>query len=265
MFIYLYGSDSYRRQEKLKEIVAQYQAKHVDVAIQTFDAETQSAALLNALREQSLFGAAKFVVVQNFSELPKEFIAFIIAAFKNVLESKEFIVVVTSDDKPTKDFVFLLKSPVVVQEFEDLTPVAFEEFIKREASRRKVKLTPQLLVALRESFKGDGSASSPQDTWGLVSELNTLALGGNLDEAAAPPVLGFFDIQRFFRSRDIQASLPLLERLLLSQDPAYVFNACAYQTVGVQKMLFADYDVAVKSGKLDYETALLDYIISPLS
>ena len=88
VIIFLYGPDSYRRQEKLKEITAQYQVKHADVAIQMFDAATQSGALLGALREQSLFGAAKFVVAQNFSELPKDFTELISAALKNIFDSK---------------------------------------------------------------------------------------------------------------------------------------------------------------------------------
>lgn len=72
----------------------------------------------------------------------------------------------------------------------------------------------------------------------------------------------FDDIRRIKNASPQIAALPIAEKLLESEDPAYIFNMFAALAYGEEKKIFADYDVAVKSGALDYEMAITDYILS---
>ena len=51
--------------------------------------------------------------------------------------------------------------------------------------------------------------------------------------------------------------------LLETDEPAKIFNMLsAFAKAPEEKIKMADYDVAIKSGKLEYEEALLDLVIS---
>ena len=45
------------------------------------------------------------------------------------------------------------------------------------------------------------------------------------------------------------------------KEAAYIFNSLAYIAKGKDIVRMADYDVAVKSGNLEYEEALTDFVI----
>ena len=56
-------------------------------------------------------------------------------------------------------------------------------------------------------------------------------------------------------------ALPLLERMLQHDDPAKLFNILASRVPPSVKLRFADYDIAIKTGKTDYALALTDYVL----
>ena len=61
-------------------------------------------------------------------------------------------------------------------------------------------------------------------------------------------------------NRPLKQKIVSLEVLLNSEEPAKIFNilAASSRNQPAEIKRFADYDVAVKSGKIDYEEALLD-------
>ena len=60
---------------------------------------------------------------------------------------------------------------------------------------------------------------------------------------------------------DLRGRLTALERMFAENEPpAKVFNIIAYQLPGRLEEMAA-YDLAVKSGKMDYEEALLDLVL----
>ena len=64
-------------------------------------------------------------------------------------------------------------------------------------------------------------------------------------------------------SRSWAEKLGLLEKPFPSEKEAtYIFNSLAYIAKGKDIVRMADYDVAVKSGNLEYEEALLDFVLS---
>ncbi len=250
MLIYLYGPDAYRRSQKLQEITKQFTDKHSALSVQRFD--LGEADDLDRLKDfstaQSLFDTAKFGIIYGIAERePKE--------IENMLQladqSKNMSLVVIADKLLPKAFKIFSKESVIKQGFEALASAQLSELIKKESDRRSLKLDPQVLRGLMEKYAGD--------TWGLVNEIDRLALGGS-PQSVLKEVDFFSSINNFSRSGSAASRLPTLERLLYSEDSAKVFNVLA--SISPKKSLMANYDVAIKSGKLEYEEVLTDLALS---
>ncbi len=250
MLIYLYGPDAYRRQCKEIELVDQYQKKHSALAIERFNLDEKDSLerLKNFATNQSLFDPNKLVLVYNL-EADTDLKNFL----KSILESKNITLIISAEKKLPKEFDFLLKKPALAQEFEALTASQLETFLKKEADRRQLKIKLEIFKDLAEAFE--------KDTWGAVMELEKIDLGSKLEKRVAEPE--FFPLVQKLKSRlPISVKLPALAYLLENDDPAKVFNIVAALMDPAGKIKMADYDVAVKSGKLEYAEALLDFVLN---
>jgi len=251
MIIYLYGPDSYRRQKKQKEIIKAYKEKHSGLTMDRFyldEGEEEWLRFKNFAGTQSLFGSSRLAVASGLAELQIKDTA----EFLETLAAEKGFVFLLSEEK--EGFEFLTKEPVVSQEFGDLSGAQLESFLLSEAKKRDLTLGREQLSALISVY---GS-----DTWGLVTELEKLNLSeGNYELGVRHYGQGgsLFNLIYRLRSRDLKTKLPVLEVLLRDEDPAKIFNLFAYSSR--EKGRFADYDLAVKSGKLDYETALLSLVL----
>lgn len=257
MIIFLYGEDSYRRLKKLNDILRAYREHHGRLSEDRFDLSQggETSKLKEFIANQSMFDPAKLVVLENIfdsedkSELRK--------TFKENLESGDLTVVASSDKAPLAEFKFLLKEPVKFQEFKPLSGREFISFIKKEAEERNLKLLPETMEYLTQGFEGD--------SWGIITELDKLALSS--DQAGLEVKLGdnFYQLLNVLKGGgDKRERIVSLEMLLSGnkEDPARVFNSLAFYPQGREAaIIFADYDVAVKSGRLDYEEALTDFAL----
>src|SRR3989344_3047608 len=254
MIIYLYGQDSYRRQEKLKSIVAEYQKKHSALTIDHFDlaARSENGREFERLKDfsggQSLFGETRLGVVHGLEDAEKEFADFL----KLAAEKKSITLVIAADEKPKKEFDFLLKKPVQSQEFPPLKTAELTIFIKKEMEKRSIKFSSSHLSSLISIYGGD--------TWGIVTELDKIALGGKIEAEVLMPQ--FFSLIQRIKSGTLASRISALAYLLENEEPAAVFNVTASIADPELKVKMADYDVAVKSGKLEYEEVLTDLVLS---
>jgi DNA polymerase III delta subunit len=161
----------------------------------------------------------------------------------------------------------LLDKPTISQKFETLAGAELIAFIAAEAKENGVKLTTSAAQFLASVY---GS-----DTWGLVTELQKLGGFGVGADGAAKTIdkkdLDVFDLEvapnywglmNGLKSFDIKNRLFAFETMLASNDPAAkIFNILASQWQEKTPHM-AEYDLAVKSGKVDYEEALVDLLIS---
>lgn len=244
MIIYLYGLDSYRRKEKEKEIISKYKEKHLSITVDKFELESEDdfLSLKNFLKNQSLFDSFKMAIVYPSEEYDNEGF---IEMLKNNSQSDN-VILISVDESLPKEFNFLLESPVLCQEFKPRTSNQLENFIKQETQKRKVGISNATINALIQNNN---------DLWGIVNDLNKLELGGSLEEN--PFIPDFFVLLNRVKRRDLAA----LELLLKDHEPAKIFNILASQAKDLKRQM-ADYDIAIKSGKLGYEEALLDLVIS---
>ena len=268
MIIFLYGPDDYRREAKKREIVVEFHKKMSDLGLGTFDFLDDGASerFKEYLINQSLFQAAKMAVVNGLFETldsslvktaaGKDFINIL----KGVLENKNITVLISEKDKPVKAVDFLVKKPVLAQEFEVLKGKEWESLVRAEVKKREINISPDGVRFLAQVYEGD--------TWRLVTELDKIQFLSSreiqikdLEDLGVEQAPNFWGLILGFKSRDVAARLWALEKVFGTNDPpAKIFNILAYQLPDKLQMM-ANYDLMVKSGKIEYEEALINLAI----
>lgn len=268
MILVLYGQDNYRRLKKISSIVSEFVKKHPHASVRRFDfshlPEEEIIGFKEFIKNQSLFESAKLGVLKNsLAECGDR------RVLKKLLEAamtSEAITLILSEEKViAKEFLFLKDDKnskyVKSQEFALLDEGQLAVYAKREADARGLSLDVPAQKILAGKFKND--------TWGLITAIEKLSLLGRPPRGAEicdvldiNEEYNFIDCIRQIAYGNTQAKISTLERLLAQKDDeAKIFNVLAYQKKE-QVMQFADYDLAVKSGKIDYEEALLDFALS---
>jgi DNA polymerase III delta subunit len=266
MIIFLYGPDDYRRSEKKRSIISEFTKKRSEIGLGVFDLEEKTSleSLGEFLKTQSIFESAKLAVLENAFELEAPKLAKLLKPF---VEEKNITILIAEKDKPVKALAFLLEKPAISQKFETLEGVEWNAFIIAKAKESGVKLSAPAAQFLGTVYPGD--------TWGLMTELQKLGGFGVSADGAGKTIdkkdLDVFDLEvapnywgliNGLKSYDIKNRLYAFETMLAANDPAAkIFNILASQWAEKIPHM-AEYDLAVKSGKVDYEEALVDLLIS---
>jgi DNA polymerase III delta subunit len=285
MIIFLWGPDSYRRQQKTKELIVAYRQKHPNFDFKRFDLTENPEdylGLKDFLNQQSLFDNFKIVLVTGIFSAkggpasgwevePKK----IKPILKEQLTKENSALLISEEKMPSKEFDFLLEKPVWAQEFESLTAGKLTFFLRKETEKRNLNFTPEAkkyLIRWLASLSRERSGQEQTDCWALINELDKIVLAG-----FPQPITGkhletlipfsfrekIFDLARVLAGcYPLKKKLITLERLLIQKEPAaYVFNLLGYQATGSLLLQLADYDWLIKSGGLDYEEALLELVL----
>lgn len=257
MIVFLYGNNSYSRTRKLIEVLSVYRERLGGREPARFDFENgaEAADLSGFLNAPSMFAEKRFAVVENPFESKEK------KELKKLLEAniadKDSIIIIVSSEEPPKSFAFLLEKPAVSQAFPEIKKGAdLDSFIRKEAASRGFALSPEDIGHLSEAFGGD--------LWAIATELDRLALMEKKAVTKTAPHDFFKTISAFKFGHDPKQKILALETLLSSRgdDAARIFNTLSFGLSDGQKISrLADYDVAIKSGKLDYEEALLDFAL----
>ncbi|MDP1719147.1 MAG: hypothetical protein Q8L24_01840, partial [bacterium] len=237
--------DAYRRQQKLKEITETFTGKHGNSGLERFDLSVKGEIerLKDFTTTQSLFDSSKLGIIYEVAEVdpPKA----INELLKIADGSKTISLAVVAGKALPKTFKIIYGADVVSQEFSDLPAAQLSVFAKTEAQKQNFKLSDSLLQSLIWKYA--------KDTWGLVNEIERLALGGSPETVLREQDF-FSAINQLEYGKTASAKLPVLERLMHSEESAKIFNILAAMARDKNKM--ADYDLAIKSGKLEYEEVL---------
>jgi DNA polymerase III delta subunit len=202
---------------------------------------------------------AKLAVLENAFELEAPKLAKLLKPF---IEARDITILIAEKDKPVKALAFLLDKPTISQKFEQLTGAELLSFIKTEAKNNEVNLADSAAQFLATVYEGS--------TWALITEIQKLSgfKNGKLIEKKDLEVFdlevapNYWGLLNGLKSYDIKNRLYSFEKMLASNDPAAkIFNILASQWTEKTPHM-AEYDLAVKSGKVDYEEALVDLLIS---
>lgn len=267
MIIFLYGVDDYRRLAKRRELLAEFEKKRSALGVKYFDAMDKEwlADFEEFSASQSLFETAKLGVFENAFEMDAAKLAKLLKPF---VSEKGITLLLSERDKPVKALSFLLEKPVISQKFETLAGVEWSAFITNEAKKAGVTLAPTAMQFLATVYVGN--------SWALATELQKLTGLCDAGQAKTKHVVTKEDLNSFdleaapnywillsgLKSPDVRTRLATLERLFAMNDPAAkIFNILASQWKE-RTAAMAQFDIAIKSGKLDYEEALVDLLIS---
>lgn len=267
MLIYLFGPDSYRRNKKLGEIVKTYQAKYRDIDLLAADLEDNPDDWLKVrdfLNQPSMFVESKVAVVKESGSVDEKEWRDLLRSHR---ETPKTFILVSDGRRPAKSFEFLLQEPVKTSSFEELTELKLAAFVKKEAAARGLVFSAQAWARFLSYLE-----AAPDRTWLAVNELEKISLARLAQPVALDDLqkainwLPKTDVWRLTRelavSGDTRTRLGSLEKLFLQkEDGARIFNSLVYQVRGSQISRLADYDVSVKSGGLEYEEALLDFVL----
>lgn len=264
MIFFLYGPDAYRREQKKKEIESEFRKKYSGLNLRNFDLIEEGAFsdLKEFLKNQSIFEEKKLAMIDGvFSKRDEDAgIGDLADELKRFVDFTDITLVISAEKDPPKNFEFLARKPVRSQKFDYLTGSDWKIFVRNEAKKNGVNLDIAALNILSRIYSSN--------TWGLTTEL--LKLGSLGKNVITPKDLENFDsdlsenywaVFWSLKSRDSKNRLMALERLFLKgEPPKKIWNILAS---GWREKLaeMAEYDLKIKSGKLDYEEVLVDLTI----
>lgn len=250
----------------MNAIIDEYRRKQSGFSIGYFNPENGND--LERLREfvfqRLIFDNKRLAVVKgNPEEETSGELKKILAA---CADSSDLTILISWDKKPLKRFEPVLKKAFLIEEFQNYGDEKFAFFVKKEAARRGIVLSGAAVDFLANFFSGDN--------WGLISELDKLSFlnkkeldvedlktAGNYNQS--PNIFGY--INAVSGNYSVKQKMIILEKLFVSsEEPAKIFNILAGLDRLSDKLIrrLADYDIAVKSGKLDYEEILLDLALA---
>ena len=184
MIIFLYGSDTYRSRQKLRELKGKFK-REIDPAgnsLMTIDGESASLERINeVVSAPSLFSRKRMIVIEKiFSNSGKELFSAAAEYFKKFASAKEAadnqdtdrdnIIVFwddTNGDKLSANPLFKFFSQIKFKEnFQPLSNTQAVSWIRNEAKKRGVTVRQQAAVHLTSLFSGD--------LWQIKNEVNKL-------------------------------------------------------------------------------------------
>lgn len=261
MIVFLYGPDSYRRLGMVRYYRREFSRKYPLGGIGVFEsADADSRESLSIfLRNPSLFDSRKLAIVD--CNLPKEADqALLSALLAPYVKASHATVLVSFEKRPVKSLLSLAKKAFKVYTFPLLEGYVWELFIRSEAKNRSLRLTDDVVRSLALAYAGD--------SWGIVTELDKLR-GSEKTTIDRHDLLvadigvtpNFWSLLGGLQSQNTERRLVALERIFSTREPmGRIFHTIAYQDAK-KTPIFAEYDVLFKSGKIDYEEALLDFVL----
>lgn len=207
MIYVLYGTDSYRSREKLREITREYRAKTEGIYdFHQFDAEDDSLNKLEqAAQSASLFQKKKLIVIERASKGNEIFLKKLKEWAKDWQEDTNTIVVFWDDvDKKKFSKVLTILKDAKAQEYGPMTLEQERRFALEFLKENKLSLSLKSIEEILEAAHGD--------TWRIANELSKVALGGEVGARI------FYDNKAIFALLDValinpRHALMVLERM----------------------------------------------------
>ena len=233
MIIFLYGPDSYRSRQKLREIIESYKKIHKSGLNLRYlnDSELNFQILEDTARQKTMFKEKKLLVLTDvFSnpEFKKEFLK----KGQDFIESENIIVFHEENEISKKDSLFVfLKKNAKSQEFKLLTGQNLKKWARKQFKDSRAKINEETLDML-VMFVGN-------NLWQMANEINKLASFKYGEEINVKDIKllvkpkvepGIFKTIDAIASKDKKRALRLLKDHLKKGDsPFYLFSMINFQ------------------------------------
>lgn len=172
MIIFIWGPDTFRSNQKLKEIADNYKAKHKSgLNLRLFDwSASVPDDLKNILSSASMFEEKKLVIVKNACEAARAGQEKLIEILeeKDALEDKDVIIVFFEAGKPPESELsnWLKKKVKMAECFENLQDAKLASWVKKEIQNSGGSISAEAIEKLI-NFVGP-------DLWQMHNEVNKL-------------------------------------------------------------------------------------------
>ncbi len=258
MIFFLYGKDSFRRGRRKKAIFAEIVKKYPKINYSFFSGENEDSIIKTKefLAAQGLFFEKRIGVLDEAEKLDGKKL---VKELLPIAENKDIALIVAYDGKPTKDFTPFLKAPVRPEEFRELTPAEFPKFISTTSKELGLKIEPAAITKLAKSYG--------TNLWGIYTELQKLSAGSGNVKAKDVEALGFENVSEYWptlnalQSPALSTRLWALEMLFLQGESTVKTFSILAGSRGSDPKLFAKHDILIKSGKLDFDVAMIDLVL----
>ncbi len=258
MIIFLYGKDTYRIKEKIKEIVLSYQKKHKSgLNLRYIDLLRDNFSIEQVCREscqQSMFKEKKLYILSNSFSKKEE--------LKKTLESlnnSDDIFLLYEEEVNEKDNLF--KELIKISSSQQFTPLStlnFRKWIKKEFEKLNKTISEKALIFFITSLKSD-------DLWRASGEIKKIACFSEKKEIKEEDVKIFLKSNiknEIFKTIDAVARKDKKKAISLirnhieqGEDPLYLLSMISYQikNVLIVKDLIErgeSYQQAIKKAKM---------------
>ncbi len=229
MIIFLYGEDTYRMREKLKEIIERHKKIHKSgLNLKYFD---DFVNFKDGIRQTSMFKEKKLAVLTNIFTNP-DFKEKFYQNKKEFLNLEDIILIYEEKDFNKNNSLFkFLKKNAKSQEFKFLGGQKLETWIKKEFNKYKIKIDSEVLEKLIEYIGND--------LWKMSNEVKKLASFRNNKTVKAEDVkllvrskieTDIFKTIDAIANKNKKQALNLLhEHLEKGDSPLYLLSMINYQ------------------------------------
>ena len=244
MIIFLYGKDTYRLQQKLKEIEDQYKKIHKSgLNLEKIDAlQIEFGEFTDKLFQYSMFIKKKLFFLENLFSNQK-FKEKFLEKIKEVAKSQDLVVIFEKKNLLKKDKLFLnLKKHGKSQEFQLLKGKALENWMRNEFQKEKMKISEQAMNLLLE-FVGNDLWQLSNEIKKLVCLKKTLQSNDLIEEIKSKDVeilvkpkleADIFKIIDALAQRNKKKALQLIQENLLKENkPLAILNMINFQFRGL--------------------------------
>ncbi len=170
MIIFLYGKDSYRINQKIKEIIKGYEAKNPSgLNLINLDlTENRLEDFFESARSSSLIPEKKLIILKNAFKADSEaLLKFLKSQNLNKRDDVILLIIAFSDFDKNELFEYLIKKPNQVQNFKPLKAYEVKSWAKQFSNSLGIDLTGEALDFL--------ISNCGLDLWRLDCEIRKLA------------------------------------------------------------------------------------------
>ncbi|HPN96178.1 MAG TPA: DNA polymerase III subunit delta [Candidatus Moranbacteria bacterium] len=243
MVIFLYGEDTFRSRQKLKEIKQKYLASDKSGSgLSSFDCEekTQASKIINVLGTPNLLAPKRLVIVENIisngaAENQKELLEFLKRNKESVIANSDLVLVFREENAPKKSnvlFKFLAENSKK-QEFEKLNGLKLEQWIvKRIKEKNKNGSISKGALSLLLAFAGNDIYVLDGELEKLVNFSSGRMIGEKDVEMLVKANISsniFLTIDALGNKNKKEALSLLYRHMEQGEDPFYIFSMFLYQ------------------------------------
>lgn len=203
MLLFLYGPDTYRAREKLKEIIGKYETdiKKGAVELKKFDGEDlEFSDLKNALEMAALFSSKKIILVKNAAGGGNAALKEKMLEYLPLMAKSGDLIIFWDGEADKRDKFFkALKKEAKVQEFGFLQPIEIKKWIEEKIKSRILEM--KVNISLSSQAKEALANFVGPNLWQMESEIDKLILYKTGTGSKEKAVIEMSDVELLVKSQ----------------------------------------------------------------